>query len=350
MSADRLESTPEPALDAAELRKELRQNRQRVSAIERDEAAVIYDLGRHVSNLSLDAGYDELAGIIRKSATLRQNLVELEDELTWLGKVASEHVVMKGDLDATTREAKALFETLETTIVELGAHASRLHEAEDSADDLREFLAELIEHDDEWRPAAVDDVPDARAGIRKRLRSLKERFEPKVDPTRGLYPRIGWRLLRGALDDRLSDPELRQEITAAKKGIARLLELERHQRFREESLAEFDTEMKDTWGYASIDGMIVDYENQRDEMRERLDALYVEIGAVFNTHRLHDYVEDSFVSACRRRIKRFHVRGNELRLRQRDIVRALKRPADRPAERTDGGAAGAPDRGDVDGA
>jgi hypothetical protein len=98
--------------------------------------------------------------------------------------------------------------------------------------------------------------------------------------------------------------------------------------------------MRDSWGYENIAAMVEDLERQREQMRESIDGFYLEIGTIFNTHRLHDYVQDSFVKSCRRRIKRLHVRTNELRLRQRDLLRALKHDQ----------ADVAPDRGEVKGA
>lgn len=315
--------------DKEPLKRELKANLEKVARLEQDTQEALYDLGRHLANLRIDGGYAELRDLIEKTDNLRESLKETEQEIAYANKLSQEYRAFRKELNDTRREAKTLFRTVEKQVREIG---KRSHEAYPRLENPERFRAYFEDVSGDDRGGAVgssDAEDDPRNGILGRLRSLRRVLDPRGEERRqaesrkNRYPRIGWQLLKTDFDKSV-DGELRGLFETVRKNLVSLLELERHQKHREEGLEAFDREMKKEWGYPDLDAMRKDLDRQRLEMQQSLDQLYSNIGDIFNTHRLHNYVDDSFVAACRTRIKRFHVRMNELKLRQKDIMLELK--------------------------
>lgn len=310
------------------LRDELAANRDKQAEIERSLTAAVEALGRHLVNLEIDAGFADLTPRIRRGRTIRSNLDDVEEDIRWLDQVEREYAEHRADLVRTEREAQRLVDRLEDEINALGEHGLERIDDEGAPAPLRERLRGFLEEaslpvvsakdeDDEPSSDAASDTPsDARTDLQSRAGDIARA---------GPSTRLGWRLLRANSDlSWCTDPDLRGRIGDLKATVVRLLELERHQRFRTEGLRVFDEELQDIWGFETIEDMREDLLNQRDEMREHIVAIDAEIGEMFNTHRLHDRVDDSFVKASRGRIKRYHVRINELKLRRRAILLELR--------------------------
>ncbi len=303
-------------------REALAAGRAKQAEIEGNLAAIIASLGCHVVNLELDAGFADLVPRIRRGRTLRSNLDDVEEDIRWLDAVEHEYAEHREDLARTEREAQRLVDRLGDDIDGLGTHGLERIDDEGAPTPLRErlrgFLEEATLPTVDAEEDSSDDAPkpDARDTLRSRAGDVARA---------GPATRLGWRLLRANSDlSWCTDPELRARIGDLKATVVRLLELERHQRFRAEGLRVFDEELEDIWGFETIEDMREDLLNQRDEMREHIAAIDAEIGELFNTHRLHDRVEDSFVRASRRRIKRYHVRINELKLERRTLLLELR--------------------------
>jgi len=316
--------------DKEPLKRELKTNREKVARLEKDTQEALYDLGRHLANLRLDGGYAELRDLIEKTDNLRASLKETEQELAYASKLGKEYKSFRKELVDTRREAKRLFKTVEKQVTEIGKRSHEAYPHMKNPGRFRSYFEDASPEDGGGAPGSSESEDDPRNGILGRLRSLRRVLDPRAEERReaewrkNRYPRVGWQLLKTDFDKSV-DGKLRGLFETVRKNLVSLLELERHQKNREEGLTAFDREMKEEWGYPDINAMQKDLERQRAEMTENMDRLYLNIGDIFNKHRLHNYVEDSFVTACRARIKRYHVRINELKLRQKDILLELKK-------------------------
>ena len=330
------------------LKQEIKVNRDKVARLGVDIQDALYDLGRHLANLRIDGGFAEIGDLIERADNLRASLKEIDREIADAGQLADDYRLFRQDLDQTRRDIKVMSARVERQISTLGEGAFEVHQKGKVPARYAAFFTEVLGKDGsgvESPDPGTGAGNEAQEGFLGRLRSLRKRLDLRGggdrrtnDPRKSRYPRLGWRLLKtDFFEDRKTDGALRELFHEVRKNLVQVMELERHQKHRVEGLAAFDREMKGEWGFPDIESMRRELERQRSEMLSSVDALYGNIGTLFNDHRLHNYVDDSFVAASRRRVKRFHVRVNQLKLRQKEILLALKNenPVDDTPSTTD---------------
>jgi hypothetical protein len=308
--------------------------RRKIARLDADTERALHELGRHLANLRIDGGFAEITDLIEKAGTMRSALRDLEAELDHTQRLAEDYRVFRRELQETRRQSRALYARLEREIGEIGRRSLEYYRRLEDPGRFRACFEEVLN-----APGAAEaPESEAKGGWPARLQSLRRALEGRAaqrrrkDERESVFPRLGWRLLKTDFDQHVDGP-LRALYESVRKNVVDLLELERHQKHREEGIEAFDREMREEWGHPDLESMRRDLERQRQEMQTGLDALYLHIGEMFNKHRLHNYVDDSFVAACRQRIKRFHVRTNAWKLKKKEILIALRGQ----------GAAGAPE-------
>lgn len=312
-----------------DLKKEVKANQEKIAALETETREAIYDLGRHLANLGLDGGYAEIGDLIQKAQNLMATLRDTVQELEYTRKLQEDYKAFRKDLDGTRIEVKRLSSLAERQIGQLGEQAYDAFQAPDCPAGYRSRFETLFKGEEMPSIPDADDEANGNSGLLGRLKSLRHLLDPRSMERRhasrrmNQYTGLGWKLLKADFEDHAVG-DLRRFFETVKQNLMNLLEQERHLRARREGLAAFDREIKKEWGYKNLEAMALDLDHQRARLQERVDALHSRIGGIFNDHRLHNYVDDSFVRACRQRIKRFHVRINQLKFRQKDLVIELK--------------------------
>jgi len=319
--------------DKEKLKKEVKANQERIAALETETREALYDLGRHLANLGLDGGYAEIGDLIQKAQNLMATLRDTKQELDYTRKLQEDYKAFKKDIDGTRVEVKRLSSLAERQIGQLGEQAYEVFQDPNCPAGYRSRFEMLLKGEEMPSDLEADDELNGNGGLLGRLKSLRHLLDPRsmerhhASRRMNRFAGLGWKLLKADFEDH-AEGDLRRFFETVKQNLMSLLEQERHLRDRRAGLAAFDREMKKEWGYKNLEAMARDLDQQRAGLQERVDAIHSRIGSIFNDHRLHNYVDDSFVRACRQRIKRFHVRINQLKFRQKDLVLELKNPDD----------------------